>query len=1370
MFRFHEIHVWLKSLLTSWLLLILCFGLQPNGIAQPANDNCLTAQPVIIPPSGTICINSSSSGATSSNTTNTCNAVVVNEVWFTFIAAGPSNTITITPNGGTPIQQAVTTISDATCGSGTYNTCNASASAGGMATANWAYAPGTQVNVSVAGILGDGDFEICITSETAPPTPGSSSCGATPSCDPSDFTLASSAGFASSGISPSCFNIAGVPQLVQNDMWFVFTAGQSGTFEFVANLNGVAEYDWAVYSMNPNCNTLIEISCNYFYSGGNSGMIGLQNPAGGEFNAPISVVAGTTYGIMIDNYSNNGVGFDFTWGGTFQMAPTADFTIGTPTACNTLTTTFNNISVGASTYDWDFGNGQTSTVQNPPAQTYNAPGTYFVTLEATSAAGCSNSFSGSVEVFPDPTVNFTVTDESCAGACDGQLVANASGTGPFTYNWTSLAGNTANQANLCEANYNVTVTDQSNGCTGSGTGTIGSGGATADATISAAGPFCPADAPVNLTAADPGGTWTGVGITNAALGTFDPSVAGIGTWTITYTIAGSCGDIQTIDIVVGGLLDATITPAGPFCLGDNATDLSAATTGGTWSGTGITNGALGTFDPATAGIGSWVITYTIAGACGNSDTETIVVGPNSDATITPVGPFCTSEPAITLSAVDGGGIWSGTGITNAALGSFDPAVAGLGNWTITYTISGACGDVATTDIEIGELTFSLTVNDASCYGMASGEISIQNPTGTAPHQYSIDGGATFQASGLFQNQSAASYSLVVEDANGCQSSPVPVLINEPTVIVVNTAMDQQSNCGNPDGVASSTALGGTVSVDYQYSWNSPNPQFTNVATGLPPGTYTVTVTDDNNCSESADVQITPTPGFAASISSSTDVSCFGGCDGVATAMADNIAVIPVTYSWNDPASQNTATSTGLCAGNHTVTITDGVGCMATALVTIIEPSQFEVSVAASSSVVCIGESATLSATTSGGTAPYTDFSWSSVPIDPSLVSNTQNPIVSPIVVTSYTLNAIDANGCAATQQDITINVSSPLSLDVTVPLGVDTGICMGDAALINLQASGGDGVYSYYLQPDLLNPISLPLSVQPLLTNTYEFVVTDGCATPSASTLSTITVFPVPAVDFVADDPSGCQPHGVIFTDLTSPVPASWAWDFGDPDSGNNSSTEENPNHSYSNAGSYSVSLSVTSANGCSAEISYPNMIEIFPPPVAEFEVDTHSTNILNPTFNFTDLSSGSIAQWNWDFGDGSISDDQHPTHTYLDTGAFFIQLNVISANDCESSTIDRVYINPIRTFYVPNSFTPDKDRINDGFRAYGEGYDWSTYEMVIYNRWGQVIFRTNRIEEVWTGRFNNNAVENDIYAWRVHVSDFNGRTYPFQGFVSLIR
>jgi len=224
-----------------------------------------------------------------------------------------------------------------------------------------------------------------------------------------------------------------------------------------------------------------------------------------------------------------------------------------------------------------------------------------------------------------------------------------------------------------------------------------------DATISPTGPFCESDAATILNAATPGGTWSGPGVTDSL---FDPITAGIGTHIITYSIPGSCGDTDTESITVTSSLDATITPAGPLCINEPAIQLNAATSGGTWSGAGMTGDQ---FDPSTAGVGTHEIIYEIVGSCGNSDTTQIEVLNQADATITPQGPFCENDGFVVLTAADSGGIWTGSGVTGNI---FDPATAGVGTHTIYYDIAGVCGDSDSTSFVVD---FCSGIHDNSTY-------------------------------------------------------------------------------------------------------------------------------------------------------------------------------------------------------------------------------------------------------------------------------------------------------------------------------------------------------------------------------------------------------------------------------------------------------------------------------------------------------------------------------------------------------------------------------------------------------------------------------------------------------------------------------
>lgn len=820
----------------------------------------------------------------------------------------------------------------------------------------------------------------------------------------------------------------------------------------------------------------------------------------------------------------------------------------------------------------------------------------------------------------------------------------------------------------------------------------------ADATInpiSQTNQLCTGNGPVQLTAVNPGGNWSGNGVD--AAGMFDPVVAGVGTHTITYTIPDPCGDVQTMDIIVGDLTaNTSSTPA--ICTAENGTATIAPLTGVapytyTWNTTPVQN-----TDVAT-GLAAGDYDVTVLSDDGCSLTTTITVG-------------------------------------------FDPS-----NLTVSIPNS----------------------TDVQCNGACDGTANAVEAGGTAPYLFAWDD-PTVQQTAQATALCPGTYNVGVADANGCLAT-AQVTITEPTALTASAVMDQESICGSPDGVATATGTGGLVTVDYSYSWNSVPVQNTATASGLLPGTYTVTVSDDNGCSETADVVITSTPGFSASITSSTDASCYHGCDGDATVQADANAILPVTYSWNSTPTQSAATATGLCAGTYNATLTDAGGCVATATVTIQQPTPVLSTLAASASPICIGESSDLSATVNGGTQPYTTFSWVANPPDQSLDGTLQNPTVSPLVTTTYTFVATDANGCLSTPNVVTVEVLDPLTLSVTRPLfSPDTGICPYDFAVLDLMATGGDGNYTYYLNSDP-NPVVLPMQdVQPSTTTTYNFTVVDGCTTPPANASSTVTVYQLPVVDFVGDELSGCHEHTVVFADMTVPTPVAWNWNFGDPSSSYNSSNVSDPMHVFSGAGLYDVSLEVESAEGCVSDSTKEGYIEVFPLPVANFNMNPEHTSILEATIEFTDLSAPDVVQWDWDFGDGGVSTDQNPVYTYTDTGIYVIWLHVTTSNGCEDNTRKQLEIDPDVMFYIPNSFTPNSDGRNDYFRPYGEGVKWDSFEMFIYDRWGEEIYYTADIETPWNGWYKDREVEVGVYVYLIRIYDQNGERHTYRGGVTLLR
>jgi gliding motility-associated-like protein len=222
-------------------------------------------------------------------------------------------------------------------------------------------------------------------------------------------------------------------------------------------------------------------------------------------------------------------------------------------------------------------------------------------------------------------------------------------------------------------------------------------------------------------------------------------------------------------------MDATITPAGPFCTNDPAVALDAVDNGGTWSGTGITNASLGIFDPSIALNGTHTITYTIGGACGDVQTINIVVTDQVDATINPVGQFCVNDPSITLSALNGGGTWSGPGITNGATGTFSPINAGAGTHTITYSIPGSCGDTQTTTVIVNPLpVVSFSVDNASGCVPVTATFSDNSGSSGATAEWTMSDGFVSTTSGsvthTFNSSGCFNVTLELTSSAGCISS------------------------------------------------------------------------------------------------------------------------------------------------------------------------------------------------------------------------------------------------------------------------------------------------------------------------------------------------------------------------------------------------------------------------------------------------------------------------------------------------------------------------------------------------------------------------------------------------------------------------
>ncbi|HLP11337.1 MAG TPA: gliding motility-associated C-terminal domain-containing protein, partial [Flavobacteriales bacterium] len=372
---------------------------------------------------------------------------------------------------------------------------------------------------------------------------------------------------------------------------------------------------------------------------------------------------------------------------------------------------------------------------------------------------------------------------------------------------------------------------------------------------------------VDFDAASTGGTWTASCGTciDAATGAFDPMAAGVGAYTVVYALTVPCPASDTTTITVIDTADATIVPVAPVCANTAAFAFTSATPGGTWSATCGTciNATTGVFDPNIAGAGTYTITHSFSAPCAATDNETITVLPVPDPGIVPPAVMCNNGSAVTLTAATAGGTWSATCGTciNSATGLFNPAAAGSGSWTVTYSLGGTCpaSDIQTVNV-LPFLNATINPVGLKCSSEAPFAFTAASTGGT----WSATCGACINAStGVVDPSllSAGTYTITYTTPAPCGTTDTETLtISDANLMAVPTA---ETCNGYGDGIILAVGSG---TGPFTYTITGPETA-TNTSgnfTGLDAGTYTVTVTNTDGCTDvNTSVVGSPAPVIAA---------------------------------------------------------------------------------------------------------------------------------------------------------------------------------------------------------------------------------------------------------------------------------------------------------------------------------------------------------------------------------------------------------------------------------------------------------------------------------------------------------------------------
>ena len=267
-----------------------------------------------------------------------------------------------------------------------------------------------------------------------------------------------------------------------------------------------------------------------------------------------------------------------------------------------------------------------------------------------------------------------------------------------------------------------------------------------------------------------------------------------------------------------------------------------------------------------------------------------------------------------------------------------------------------------------------------------------------------------------------------------------------------------------------------------------------------------------------------------------------------------------------------------------------------------------------------------------------------------------------------------------------------------------------------------------------------------------------------------IEYYPAPAIIII--EPSqfeGCVPMEVFFNNLSFPIDSTYdiLWTFGD----GATSTDISPTHIYEEPGVFDISLEITSPIGCFISDSWNNWIVARPSPVADFTFEPRELSSFNPYVEFTDLSVDAIS-WFWDFDGDGFSNEQNPSFTFPDTGTQAITLYVTHESGCQDSITQLIDIVPRVSYFLPNAFTPNNDDLNDGYRGNGIFEGMENFRMMIWNRWGELIFETTDPNEAWNGRKKNTGAPspNGVYICIANYTGPRGGNFEVKGFATLIR
>lgn len=666
---------------------------------------------------------------------------------------------------------------------------------------------------------------------------------------------------------------------------------------------------------------------------------------------------------------------------------------------------------------------------------------------------------------------------------------------------------------------------------------------------------------------------------------------------------------------------------------------------------------------------------------------------------------------------------------------FSPAVTQIGAYKLKIIpgagyVEDVCGNLDTSDsLEFyfsGQVEFDLTGTNPLCFGLCTGTLHASPTAGSAP--FSFDWNNNLTSDSVHTNICAGTYIVTVTDDEDCERIDTIEII-EPDLLVAsidNTFGVSCPNSLNCDGGAHVATTGGTPF--YSYLW--PSNEVLPGAQGLCAGSNVVTVTDINGCSDTAEANVW-VPDSIKTTGLGDTMICITNYAAIAATSTGGTP--PYSYVWTQASLSGPVVSLSSTASvnpvvdtEYYVQSTDVNGCEGdTSLVLVKVRAELGVEIPVPDTI-CPYDVQTITAAGTGGDSLYS-YAWSNGVFGPSIT-------VGPDTSTWYLVTVSDFCGTPIYVDSVYQQVGgySPIQAKIRAE---DDSLCPGESIYLIARGSGGyNGPDEYRFDWKHTTDSNRIQFIQPVKTRDYVVTITDLCLSEPGT--DTITVYvgktEMPSIEISPKE--ACEKNDVLMVLSDQHFGYKYTWYLGDGSIRTTTSADSFFIHQYSEVGCFDVKLELLTDFGCYAEKNYPCAVKVLMQPTAAFTNTPSFPTSIHPFVEFKNASINT-EHWTWIYDGRTSKDIESFSHEFNGFNEEYEVSLIATSEDGCMDTITKVlkYIEET-TIYYPSSFTPNGDGLNDVFRIEGEAIDLNDFDLIIFDRWGNQVFRSNNPVRGWDG------------------------------------